>query len=68
MSETPDWIAEMQEEHDRTPEWAQGRGLVEILGNLAYDLGVEAAKLTMMQQRVSELIVLVQEKKDVDSK
>ena len=51
------------EQRDRTPEWVQGCGIIEALGNIAYDIGQEAARLTMLQQRVTDLILLVQEKK-----
>jgi hypothetical protein len=61
MNDTPDWIVKMQSEHDWTPEWVQGRSLIEALGNIAYDIGQLAARLTMLQQRVSELMILMQQ-------
>jgi hypothetical protein len=70
MNDTPDWIVKMQSEHDLTPEWLQGRSPIEALGNIAYDIGQIAARLTMLQQRVSELMIVIQEQKHdrVDAK
>jgi len=47
---------------DLTPDWLRDIDLQTALDNLAYDIGVQAAKLTMLQQRVLELRVIVQEK------
>ena len=50
---------------DLTPEWLIGLDLASALERLEFDIGVQAAKLTMLQQRVGELRAMIaQEKKD----
>ena len=44
---------------DLTPEWLREIDLVTALGNIIFDIGKLAAQLTMLQQRVSDLVPLI---------
>ena len=47
-----------------TPEWLKGINISSALEHLEYDIGVIAAKLTMMKQRVSDLRTMVEKEKN----
>jgi len=52
--------------NDLTPDWLKSATLESALDNLAYDIGVQAAKLTMLQQRVNDLRAMISKEKDND--
>jgi len=53
--------------HDSlTPEWLAGLNLVSALEHLEFDIGVQAAKLTMLQQRVGDLRAMIVQEKEND--
>ena len=53
--------------NDLTPEWLKGINLTTALEALEYDIGVQVAKLIMLQQRVSDLRAIQKENDDGDN-
>lgn len=50
-----------------TPEWLQDLSVAAALENIIFDIGALAARLTMLQQRASDLLALITKEKNDDT-